>query len=300
VADYEEAIREFASAYKIKDDPNLLFNLAQAYRLGGRREEALREYRMYLNKVPNAPNRHEVEALIDGLQESRPANVEDPDSELARRYFDAGAKKYDARDYDGAIAEFEKARMVKPVAALDFNIGRSHDRLGHVEQALAAYRRYVATRPEPADAAEIKARITTLEQRLSSQPQTPTPPQPVQPAPQPKLDVRAGRTLRVAGIAVGVVGVAALAGGIACGVLAQQNADDITKATQMMGTYPSAKDATGKSEQIAEGVLLGVGGAAVVTGVVLVVMGQRARHRSMAVLPDVHSGRAGLVLQGAF
>jgi tetratricopeptide (TPR) repeat protein len=301
VADYEEAIREFAATYKIKDDPSMLFNLAQAYRLGGRRDEALRTYRMFLSKVPNAPNRHEVEVLIEGLQQSRPPNAEDPDSELARRYSEAGAKKYDLHDYEGAITQFEKARVIKPVAALDFDIGRAHDRLGHIDLALVAYRRYVSAKPEPSEAAEIRARITILEQRQASQAPPsktePTPPVPAQPL---KRDVAAGRNLTTAGIAITAVGAAALIGGVACGVLAKQNSDDLTKLAQTMGRYSAAKDTAGKNEQIAEGVLLGVGGAAVVTGVVLIMVGQRAHRRALALLPDVDQRQAGLVLEGSF
>jgi len=300
VADYEEAIREFAATYKLKDDPSILFNLAQAYRLAGHREEALRTYRMFLSKVPNTPNRREVEGLIEGLQQSRPANVEDPDSELAHRYFESGARKYDQRDYEGAIVEFEKARTVKPVAALDFNIGRAHDRLGHVADALAAYRRYVETRPEPGDAAEVRARISILEQRLPRQAAPAPQPAAVAPPAPPARDVHAGRPLTTAGAALTAVGVAALAGGVACGVLAQKNSDDITTAAQMMGRYSASKDSTGKAEGIAGPVLLGVGGAAAVAGIVLIVAGQRAHHRALALVPAIAPTQAGAVLQGAF
>src|SRR5207253_10151787 len=127
-----------------------------------------------------------------------------------------------------------------------------------IAQALVAYRRYVATKPEPADAAEIRSRITTLEQRQAAQaPPAATPAKATPAQPPATRDVHAGRTLTIAGAALVAVGVAAAAGGIASGVLAQQNADDITKAAQMMGKYSASKDAAGKNEQIAEGVLLG-------------------------------------------
>src|SRR5262245_22970381 len=61
VGDYDEAIREFAAAYKLKSDPVILFNLGQSHRLAGHSEDALRSYRVYLSRVPNAPNRAEVE-----------------------------------------------------------------------------------------------------------------------------------------------------------------------------------------------------------------------------------------------
>jgi tetratricopeptide (TPR) repeat protein len=65
---YDEAIAEYMAAYKVKPDPALLFNLAQAHRLAGHVADALRFYRMYLTKTPTAPNRSDVEARISDLE----------------------------------------------------------------------------------------------------------------------------------------------------------------------------------------------------------------------------------------
>jgi tetratricopeptide (TPR) repeat protein len=64
---YDEAISEFEEAYRYKDAPGLLYNIAQAYRLSNRSEEALRYYRTYLERKPDAPNRAEAESKIDRL-----------------------------------------------------------------------------------------------------------------------------------------------------------------------------------------------------------------------------------------
>jgi hypothetical protein len=301
VGQYDEAIHEFAEAYKLKNDPSILFNVAQSHRLAGHRTEALRAYRMFLVKLPGSPNRREVEALIANLEQTRAANVEDPDTELSRRYFDDGSKRYEAHDYEGAVREFEKARLIRPAPGLDFNIGRAHDRLGHIEQAIASYRLYVEAKPEPRDATEVRERVRVLEGRLEqmrpappiAQPAAPSPA--AAPAPAPKHP-----SLTIAGIAVGVVGVAALAGGIACGVLAQKNGDDLTHLDQTMGTFSSGKERAGKNEQLAEGVLLGVGGAALITGAVLIALDQRAKHRRLAALPSFGPGLAGLAVGGDF
>lgn len=60
---YEEAIATRA-AYKIKDDPALLYNLGQAHRLAGHHSEALHFYKTFLSRSPDAPNRDEVEKRI--------------------------------------------------------------------------------------------------------------------------------------------------------------------------------------------------------------------------------------------
>src|SRR5947207_1312620 len=65
---YEEAIKEYAAAYRLRDDPALLYNLGQANRLGNHPTEALRFFRLFLIKVPDTQSRSEVEAKIAELQ----------------------------------------------------------------------------------------------------------------------------------------------------------------------------------------------------------------------------------------
>ena len=65
---YEEAIQEYGAAYRIIDDPALLYNLGQANRLAGHATEALHLYKVYLSKKPDAQNRAEVENKIAELQ----------------------------------------------------------------------------------------------------------------------------------------------------------------------------------------------------------------------------------------
>jgi tetratricopeptide (TPR) repeat protein len=66
---YGDAIREFEAAYQIKNDPALLYNLAQSHRLAGNEEQALHFYRTYLRRVPKAPNRTEIEGRIAQLEQ---------------------------------------------------------------------------------------------------------------------------------------------------------------------------------------------------------------------------------------
>jgi tetratricopeptide (TPR) repeat protein len=66
---YAEAIKEFEAAYEIKNDPALLYNLAQSHRLAGNSEQALHFYRTYLRYVPNAKNRAEIEDRIKQLDQ---------------------------------------------------------------------------------------------------------------------------------------------------------------------------------------------------------------------------------------
>jgi hypothetical protein len=70
VEKYAEAIDEYQRVYLLVDDPNMLYNIAQAYRLWGKPDEAIRSYRNFLRRSPNAPNRADVEKKIGDLEKT--------------------------------------------------------------------------------------------------------------------------------------------------------------------------------------------------------------------------------------
>jgi tetratricopeptide (TPR) repeat protein len=67
---FEPALKAFEKAYWNYEEPAFLFNIAQCYRQLDKKPEALKFYRSYLRKVPEAPNRAEVERLIASLEEA--------------------------------------------------------------------------------------------------------------------------------------------------------------------------------------------------------------------------------------
>jgi hypothetical protein len=70
VGKYNEAIEDYQKAYEIGGDPPMLYNIAQAYRLNDQPTEALRFYRRYLQRAPNARNREDVERKIAELEKT--------------------------------------------------------------------------------------------------------------------------------------------------------------------------------------------------------------------------------------
>jgi tetratricopeptide (TPR) repeat protein len=70
IADYPSALAHFKAAYLAFEDPAILFNIAQCERLLNHKQEALRQYRVYLQKKPDAPNRADIENIIQTLQEA--------------------------------------------------------------------------------------------------------------------------------------------------------------------------------------------------------------------------------------
>jgi tetratricopeptide (TPR) repeat protein len=67
---YHEAAKEYEEAYKFKSDPALLFNIGQAYRNANEPADALRAYRAYLRRSPDARNRADVEGYIARMQKA--------------------------------------------------------------------------------------------------------------------------------------------------------------------------------------------------------------------------------------
>src|SRR5947209_18610218 len=65
---FPEAVSRFQEAYRIERRSELLFNIAQAYRLGRDCPHALQFYRAYLDARPTAFNRVRVEERIEEMQ----------------------------------------------------------------------------------------------------------------------------------------------------------------------------------------------------------------------------------------
>lgn len=84
LGDFKEALGEFKAAFLAHDDPVYLFNIAQCFRMLGDHEKAAMEYRAYLRRSPNAPNRVRVEEFIAIAEKElqRKANTVSPTGTL--------------------------------------------------------------------------------------------------------------------------------------------------------------------------------------------------------------------------
>lgn len=68
LGEYQQALDDFKNGYRAKEDPVFLYNIAQCYRLLDLPQDAIRYYRLYLNRAPDAQNRGEIEQRIQTLQ----------------------------------------------------------------------------------------------------------------------------------------------------------------------------------------------------------------------------------------
>ncbi len=68
ISNYPKALAEFTDAYKLYPLPSLLFNIARCHEVMANLEQALKYYRLYLEKVPSSPKRSLIEARIKTLR----------------------------------------------------------------------------------------------------------------------------------------------------------------------------------------------------------------------------------------
>src|SRR5262245_28015839 len=69
------------------------------------------------------------------------------DAAQARTHFDRGRAFFEVNDFRNAIVEFKAAHVERPDPAFLYNIAECHRRLGEASEALAFYRRFLATAP---------------------------------------------------------------------------------------------------------------------------------------------------------
>jgi hypothetical protein len=177
-------------------------------------------------------------------------------------------------------------------------MGQAYRMAGQLSESIDAYNRYLGTAHARRGAAARRA-VADLEWSLQNSPQAapaqaeappppPAAPEPEAPAPvvmQPEEPVPAapsthpGRGKRIAGLTVGAVGLAALGVGVGFAVMTQRRSDELSALSDQRQPYDPGKASQGRTFQILEGVFLGIGGAALVTGVVLYALGRMEGRR---------------------
>jgi tetratricopeptide (TPR) repeat protein len=94
--------------------------------------------------------------------------------EEARKYMVRGMAAIEmAKDNEGleaAAAEFGKATNIDPnLAAAWYNMGSVQSKLGHLNEAIKCYRRYLVLAPEAGDARQVSDEIIKLEYRMEKE-----------------------------------------------------------------------------------------------------------------------------------
>lgn len=239
--------------------------------------------------------------LLSSVASAQPTM--DPDTEVARREYGAGAALYESGKYELALEKFRAAEKIDPSPDFDYNIARCLDRLGRWQEAADSYERFVQARPDAPETAGLRERIRVLRARAPSTPSPPpaAPSSPSPPKPPPNASrattpalTRGASSARRLRLAAWIVGAGAL--GLAAagaGVYGSAYSDYAARRDACQGRCSPASltglRSTVESAQIGSGVLFGLAGAALIADVVLWTLSSRAHSPTRAAL-DLSNG----------
>jgi tetratricopeptide (TPR) repeat protein len=88
---------------------------------------------------------------------------------LARAAAKEARLAYDTGDFGKALEKYEEAYRLKPVPALQFNLGQCHRQLGHWERAVYFFERFLDAGPPEEQAAEVRPLLEEVKQKLGEQ-----------------------------------------------------------------------------------------------------------------------------------
>jgi tetratricopeptide (TPR) repeat protein len=194
------------------------------------------------------------------------------DVKASHQYYDLGAQAYERADYPAALRAFEAAWAEAPNPELQFNIARCHEHMFEWDAAADAYQTYLASKPNAADAYEIKSRIAELRRR-GYETAHPAPPPPPPQVDHGGLRIAAGATLGVT-LALAAAGTGAY--------LSAWNEYDSKSSACAGRCAPETLDGLRTRVEIAQvsgAVLFSLAGVALITDVALWVLDAKARRR---------------------
>jgi tetratricopeptide (TPR) repeat protein len=168
--DYAKAEPLYKEAYARSNRAPILFNIAQACRLGGKYGDAKYWYREYLKKEPKSPYKAEVEERIEEMKKKAPDVPKDGDAgsiDDAKKKFEQADRLYKAGKYSEAADLYAEVYYDPAVAfargQVAFNMGQCMRLTGKKASAVEWYKK--ALEYLPADSPyrdEIAGRIAEL------------------------------------------------------------------------------------------------------------------------------------------
>lgn len=310
---FDEALAEYEKAYSLREDPSLLFNMAQTCRRKGDLKRAQVLYKNYLIKDPESPLRAEVESRIKALK----AQIEQADRAAAEAA-------------PLAPIPTSPSQALEPTAPAPIAPAPTPPSLQGAPQAPAppnpaaplvpetpvppaAHGTYPAAQPQTAPEALPVAAPGTPQAPLAS-PTPPAPSDPAAPATYPAPMPFAQQTAPVAapqetgssGWPLMITGTVVTVGGLVCLGLGVYNAvqtkllsDEVSSAK----TFNPKDDEQGKRAQRLQWIEGGIGIGAIVVGSTLFAIGSlqnSSRQSKLAVVPVVQPDGVMWAATGAF
>lgn len=212
----------------------------------------------------------------------------DPNEE-AKIHFKSGESYYNRGDWATAMREFEESYALSKKGALLFNIGLCREKLGDWRAAAEALRAYLVVPESAHDRVMVSEKLKRLDELVKQQEdaQKATAPLKVPEAPPVTEPPPDPHRYRKVGWSIVGVGAGALLGSLVTGLIAHNHYGSLANACgdsamDCPADFAASRD-TGRSLALASDVLLGVGVAAALVGVVLVVV--KVKDRPVALAP---------------
>jgi tetratricopeptide (TPR) repeat protein len=251
----------------------------------------------------------------------------------AREHYDKGIARYNLGEFEPAIAEFKEAYELTKAPRLLFNIAQAHRLKKDWEQAFYFYSTYLRLQPDAPNRSDVENRIAEMSRLMKEPPppkpvEPPKPPGPIEPArppvtappiapgpvapppvaapplstpPPTGTHTRAPtRGLRIAGYTAGAAGLALVGTAIYFSVAARDASDQLNALARTGGVWDARNQSLfsdGERAGAAAIALYTVGGAAVVTGVVLTALGHRRVPATLSLAPTPGGAFVGLAAE---
>lgn len=238
-----------------------------------------------------------------------------PTDATAREHLSTGNRYYRLREFEKAIEEYKAGAVKEDAPVFYYNLGQCYRQLGRYEEAIWHYERFLE-RGTPTGEVEVAVKkfIAQMRDELGKAAMKQPPVEPAPPSapnstsaehPLPPIEHRRGMPLqRKLAIGVGAAGSVSLALGVVFGLRASSFQDD-ADATCPMSTCDRADDANklidrGKTNALYANVAFGIGGAALVGGAVLWIIGAPREHPAMMIAPQVSRSFTGVTTSMRF
>ena len=104
------------------------------------------------------------------------AKDKDPQTAIARAHFEEGEKHYRLGHFDQALAAYEQAYLAKPLAGFLFNVGQCQRMLGRHKEAAYSYRRFLEAMPGAPNREEVQRLVASEEEAAAREERKSAPP----------------------------------------------------------------------------------------------------------------------------
>jgi tetratricopeptide (TPR) repeat protein len=274
LGEFEQAAAEFREAYRLRDEPAILFNIAQSFRRAGNAREAYSYYSKFLERKPAASNRADVERFIEQMRRK----VDAEEAAGRARPPAGGAHPVGAEaPHDGAPAAIAsggnspvpaQGASAAPASTVPL-VPAATPGMADAPSAAATASPVVADEGAAGPAAPAASQRADIAQPAPAAPATAAPADALRASAAPKA--ARGKTLRYAGLATVGVGIGAEVLALIFHASAQSSANELSRRYQA-GTL-QASDASLRSDMDSKGRLSTI---AAIGGAVLIAAGTAA------------------------